>query len=109
MLIHSGLIVILPKEQTIKLDNIISGVATVQFEVPQGPILGPLLFNIYVNDISNYISDCTLIQYADDTQVLHQGHLENLHAIIKLPETTLKKTKTYFLHNSLMLKSSVSS
>ncbi len=89
--------------RTTELDKIISGEANVHFGVPQGSILGPLLFNIYVNDISDYITDCNLIQYADDTQVLHQGHLKDLHFIIKMAERTLKNIKTYFLHNGLML------
>ena len=38
--------------------------------VPQGTILGPLLFNLYVNDLSNFLS-CETIQYADDTVLLN--------------------------------------
>ena len=35
---------------------------------PQGTVLGPLLFNLYVNHQSNFIN-CILIQYADDAVV----------------------------------------
>ncbi len=84
------------RTHSVKLDNIISGEANVRFGIPQGSILGPLLFNIYVNDISDYITDCILIQYADDTQVLHQGYLKDLHVIIKLAERTLKISRLIF-------------
>ncbi len=94
------------RTQSVKLNNTISGKANVQFGVPQGSILGPILFSIYVNDISDYITDCTLIQYADDTQLLHQGHIENIHEVIIQAGTALKKIKTYFLLNGLMINSS---
>ncbi len=56
--------------------------------------------------MKDYISDWTLVQYADDTQLLHQGHLDNLSEIINQTEHTLKTIKTYFLQNDLMVNES---
>jgi len=45
--------------------------------VPQGSILGPLLFLVYVNDLPLNITDAKLILYADDTNVLVTSNNED--------------------------------
>lgn len=53
--------------------------------VPQGSVLSPLLFNLYVNDISTRVSNCRIFQYADDT-VLISRHLNYEKALHLLTE-----------------------
>ena len=55
------------RKQRVKLDNTYSQRRTVTTGVPQGSLVGPLLFNIYMNDLNYFIEGTSLRLYADDT------------------------------------------
>ena len=55
------------RKQRAKLDNTYSQWRTVTTGVPLGSLLGPLLFNIYMNDLNSFIEGTSLRLYADDT------------------------------------------
>ena len=54
------------RKQQIKLNNILSSWTVIKKGVHQGSILGPLLFNVFINDIFYFIEHGTLYNYADD-------------------------------------------
>ena len=56
-------------------NNVKSPIENVVMGVPQGSILGPLLFLLYVNDMSNVASNLSFIQYADDTSIFVKGSI----------------------------------
>ena len=57
------------RKQFVQIDDKISSNKTVKFGVPQGSILGPVLFNIYVSDMNMVCEGSTCPQYADDSNI----------------------------------------
>ena len=55
------------RKQRVKINGSFSGWKTMSVGVPQGPVMGPLLFNIYINDMLMFISNSQICNYADDT------------------------------------------
>ena len=66
------------REQCVVLNGCKSGWQKVLSGVPQGSILGPLLFTIYVNDLSQSISS-SVFMFADDTKLIRPIHTTNDH------------------------------
>ena len=58
------------RQQYVEIENTKSTTETITTGVPQGSILGPLLFLIYINDIALASTTLSPIMYADDTALL---------------------------------------
>lgn len=57
------------RQQFVKIESYQSDLKSIIRGVPQGSILGPLLFNIYINDLTNICTKSKYILYADDASI----------------------------------------
>ena len=59
------------RDQFVKLNDVSSSSKDIKCGVPQGSILGPLLFIIYINDMNHALENCITHHFADDTNLLY--------------------------------------
>ena len=74
------------------------------YGVPQGSILGPVLFNLYVIEISSQMK-CKTIQYADDTTLYRHCKASNILTTIKELETDVNNLLHWSKDNNLLFNS----
>ena len=71
------------RKQLVEVNGVCSDTKIIEFGVPQGSILGPLLFSIYVNDLNRSLTSGNCNMYADDTNAfLKNKCYEELYKIV---------------------------
>ena len=71
------------RKQKVHVQTKSSSLRNIVCGVPQGSVLGPLLFLIYINDLELYLKDVTISQYADDTVISYSDpNLNQINEII---------------------------
>ena len=85
----------------VKLDGGLSEGLLIKAGVPQGSILGPLLFIMFINDLPNSIKESRCLVYADDTTLYATG--TNSHNIEFALNEDLKNVSQWFRQNRLKL------
>ena len=80
------------RQQYVSYNNVNSNILPIKCGIPQGSILGPLLFLMYINDICNSCSLLHFILFADDTNVFFSH--DDLVYLIETINAELPKVST---------------
>ncbi|KAF2348705.1 Reverse transcriptase domain, partial [Trinorchestia longiramus] len=94
------------RSHAVQLENTISSPIQNDFGVPQGSILDPLLFSIFINDFPSMPSNTRISMYADDIQIAMTSAPTKLSQIKSNAEILLKHVKSWYDQNGLKLNAS---
>ena len=89
------------RTQVLDFQGVTSDPEIISSDVPQGSILGPLLFILHVNDLPDVVSRCSLLMYADDTVLFYAA--SNVEALQESLNEELKAIECWLFRNSLFL------
>ena len=89
------------RKQYVRFQSSESSKSNITCGVPQGSVLGPLLFLIYINDIVNSSSLLSFILFADDTNIFYSN--KNFETLVNVLNREILKVSHWFLCNKLSL------
>ena len=97
------------RQQFATINGVESDIKHIKYGVPQGSILGPLLFLIYINDLGKVSDRLSMILFADDTNIFATGkdldlltstlneEMEKLFTWLKANRLSLNVKKTHYM------------
>ena len=92
------------RQQFVQVNDKQSRLKDVLFGVPQGSVLGPVIFNLYANDMQDCLKDgSTCFQYADDTTVLLHAPPKDLKDCVNRMNNTFQSIESWAADSNLLL------
>ena len=89
------------RKQKCQVNGKQSGLRSISCEIPQGSILGPLFFLVYINDLPNCLKHTTPRMFADDTSLTAYG--KSIEEIELGLNEDLEKSRLWLQANKLSL------
>ena len=89
------------RQQFVDMDGVKSSLSPITVGVPQGSILGPLLFLIYINDLPSALDKLVPVMFADDTNLVLRG--KHLPEVVATLNCELESLNDFFKANKLKL------
>ena len=89
------------RKQCVRSNNVISDFETIISRVPQGSIVGPILFNCFFNDFFYFIEKASIHNFADEnTLSMFEETIQNLIALLENESNTATE---WFQNNKMMV------
>ena len=91
------------RTQSVRIESYVSDALPLSHGVPQGFILGPLLFNVYINDLPTIPKPCSVESFVDDSKLYLTFQSKDADLAMETMCEDLKTVAAWFCSNSLLI------